>query len=1200
MVMKRNAMRRNLRQSIVKSLGRYIAIVLIIALGAALFVGLLMTKADMVATGQRFMDEQNMFDLRLMNSYGWDWVHLDAVRKLDGIEDAEEVLYLDLIARMNGAQEDTVYRFLAIPERVNKIALRGGRMPQGPNECLIEGFHRDDSILGTTVTIQSSNEEDALESITEHTLTVVGYVATPLYMDMNRGTTSVGNGSLSGFFYVPKQTLDMDYVPEINITIPGDFAVYTDAYNEALEAFSDKIEPELQILADQRLDSVRQEAEDAYQEGLEEYRDGLDEYYEKKAEADQELADARQELLDGEEDIADNEQLLKDGEDQIAAARVTLSENEMTLAQSRTDAYAQMAKANSDLMDNYKTITQNLREVEKGKLEIQTGLIQLEAGIPQLEVGIAQIDSGVEQLKLMIGILDVSIEAAERALEALDKTEDFFDFDIQLPTLPLALRASAAEMEETQPSEPPAEETTVPTEESIPSTEETQPPKEEPEEDSALRDKLEQELQKLYDKRREYQDQLDEVMVQRAELQTQLRELESTKADLEQKDKELDAAKTQLEDGLAAIEAGFLELAAAQVQMENQFSAAESQIKAGYSQLDAREKEIENGWVRLEEGKQELADGWVEYEDGKAEAEQEFADAWQELLEGQEELEDARNIIDGMTDNDVIILDRNSNVGYSNLDSSSDIVQGVSRVFPVFFILVASLVCITTMTRMIDEERTQIGTLKALGYSNAAIIGKYLFYSGSGAILGCLTGVVIGSSVFPMILWEAYKIMLYISDGLVLTVNWWLCAAVLVVYTGVMLFVTWYCCRRTLREEPAELIRPKAPDACKKILLEYLPFWQKISFLNKVTIRNIFRYRQRLAMMLVGIGGCTALLVTGFGLRDSIVNVVDFQFETVTHYDLQVYLRGPVTNEIKTDFLKEIGKDTPHMFFHQSSVELEVDNRVKEIYMISGDDQLSQFLDLHQGEKPLGLPGPDEMVLSVGVAEALNIREGDSVLLRNSDLQELEVTVSGIYDNHVYNYCIVSPGTIEAQWGLPPEKQMAFVSLAEGQDVHQLGAELSELPDVMNVTVSEDMADMVRGMMDALDLVVVVIVFCAGLLAVTVLYNLTNININERVREIATIKVLGFNASETGAYVFKENMTLTVVGSLLGLGLGKLLLLFVMTQIKIDMVWFKAIVLTPSYLWSAALTLFAAVAVDFIFYFKLQKINMAEALKSVE
>ena len=1196
MVMKRNAMRRNLRQSIVKSLGRYIAIVMIIALGAGLFIGLLMTKSDMVATGQRFMDEQNMFDLRLMNSYGWEWEHLEEIRQMDGVVDAEEVLYLDLIARMNGAEEDTVYRFLAIPKTVNKVALRGGRMPEGPDECLIEGFHMDDSVLGSTVTVQPTNEEDSLESVTERTFTVVGYVATPLYMDMNRGTTSVGNGSLTGFFYVQPEALDMDYIPEINITLPGDDAIYTARYNDAMEAAADALETQLQPLADDRLKTVRKEAEEEYQDGLEEYRDGLKEYNEEKAKADRELKDAYQDLLDGEKELEDSEKLLKDGEDQIAKARVDLSKNELTLANSRTEAYAQMSEANTELMDNYKTVSANLRQVESGKLELETGLIQLESGITQLESGIAQIDSGVQQLELMIGLLDMSIEAAEKALGALDAPKEFPDItipDITLPELSIpgiSFDAQMASAEEIVPDEVPEE--TQP--------EETVAPEEPPEPDPDVREEMEKNLQELYDTREEYQKQLEDILEQREELSGQLEELYKTRSDLEAQRAELDAAQRQLEDGMAAIEESFVELAAAQVQMENQLSAAESQIQAGYSQLDAREKEIANGWIRLEEGKQELADGWIEYEDGKKEAEQEFADAWQELLDGKEELDDAKDWIDAMTENDVIILDRKSNVGYNNLESSSDIVQGVSRVFPVFFILVASLVCITTMTRMIEEERTQIGTLKALGYSNAAIIGKYMFYSGSGAIIGCLVGVLAGSTIFPMILWEAYKIMLYITPGLVLTVNFWLCFAVVGVYTTVMLYVTWYCCRKALKEEPAELIRPKAPEAGKKILLEYLPFWPRISFLNKVTIRNIFRYRQRLAMMLIGIGGCTALLLTGFGLRDSIINVVDFQFENITLYDLQVYFREAVTEDVAEDFREDVGPDAKYMFYHQSSVDLDANNRVKEIYMISGGERLSEFIDLHTGKEQIPLPGMNEVVLSVGVAEAMGIDVGDPVVLRNSDMQTLDLKVSGIYDNHVYNYSIVSPQTIAQQWGMPPEEQMAFVRAGEGQDVHLLAAELSDSPDVMNVSVSEDMADMVRNMMDALDLVVVVIVFCAGLLAVTVLYNLTNININERVREIATIKVLGFNASETASYVFKENMTLTVAGSLLGLLLGKLLLMFVMTQIKIDMVWFKTFIMSPSYFISIGLTLFAAVAVDFVFYFKLQKINMAEALKSVE
>lgn len=1199
MVMMKSAMNKNLRQSIIRSLGRYIAIVMIIALGSSLFVGLLMTRSDMVATGQVFMDQQNMFDLRLMNLYGWTEEYLDEISDMEGITDIEKVEYLDLIARVGEDGDNEVYRFITIPEQMNRVNLLGGRMPESDNECLADGFHADDSILGTKIEILAENDEDSLESVTCNTLTVVGYVATPLYMDMNRGTTSVGSGSLTSYFYVTEDVLDLDYIPEINVRIPGTYSIYSEAYNDALEAAADELEPQLQILADRRLVEVRQEAEDAYQDGVKEYEDGLQEYYDKKAEADQELKDAHQELLDAEKEIEDNEKLLKDGQQQIAGAKMTLTESEImlqdskkTLASAKANAYKQLAEANAELISNYKTVSKNLQDVEAGLLQIAAGMAELDAGIVQLESGLAQLDSGIQQLEMMIDLLDTSIEVTENALEMMDQMDNIGGaYNMELPGT-----FSESDSTESDGEDLPED------------SDETEPPEaEDPPIDSSSREELLARLEELKTQRAQYAAQLEDLYAQRAQYGAQLEELKAKKAELEATQAELEANRALLLDAMEQIQQGFIELSFTQLQMENQFAAAEAQIEAGQAQIEAgrkelelREQEIEDGLVKLEEGRQELADGWIEYEDGKAEAEQEFQDAWLELMDGKQELADAREQIDGMMDNDVIILNRNSNVGYLNLDSASNIVQGVSRVLPVFFLLVASLVCITTMTRMIDEERTQIGTLKALGYSNAAIISKYMFYSGSGAIIGCGVGVTLGSTVFPMILWEAYKIMLCISPVIQLTVNWPLCIAVVSVYTAILLLVTWYCCRKALQEVPAELIRPKAPDAGKPLLVERMPFWHRISFLNKVTIRNIFRYRQRLAMMLVGIGGCTALLVTGFGLRDSIVNVVDFQFEEVTLYDLEVAFRDNVTEEGFADFMEELEPGMETMFYHQSSVDMQYEGRAKEIYMIAAGDELTSFIDLHSGSQKIELPGLNEVVLSVGAAEAMGINVGDPVVLRNSEMESLELTVSGIYDNHVYNYSIVHPDTIEKQWGETPKIQMAFVKLGDEHDVHTTAAKLSSLTDIMNVSVSEDLASMVGNMMDALDLVIVVIVVCAGLLAITVLYNLTNININERIREIATIKVLGFNASETAAYVFKENMALTVAGSVFGLGLGYLLLLFVMTQVKIDMVWFKTVVLAPSYVYSIVLTLLSAVVVDFIFYFKLQKINMAEALKSVE
>jgi len=1146
-------MRKNLRQSILKSLGRYIAIVMIIALGAALFVGLLMTKADMVATGQYFMDQQNMFDLRIMNSYGWTREHLEAVCRMEGVEDVEALYYQDLIASI-GEGENAVYRFLSIPENVNQVALRGGRMPQASDECLADGYFFGPEIIGKQVTIRPENDEDALEYMHELQFTVVGYVATPLYMDMNRGTSSVGSGSISQYFFIPPEAMTMDYIPEICVTIPGDYAIYTDRYNDAMEAAADQMEPQLQLLADDRFRQVLQEAQEAYEDGLAEYRDGLVEYAEGKAEAERELADAYQQLLVGEQEILDNEKMLRDGEQQLQHAKLTLMQGQQSLLQgkqelaaAKAEAYQQISATKMEMMEQAQSLMEEIQGLETLLQGYDVDWTNLNTQILPLEASRSFLETNIQTLNAMI-------EATDRTLELLENgfTEDSPESDY------------------------------------IPSI-------------------SDDDLQALRDLRDEYVQERDDLCAQRDEIQSQLDELYAQQSEVNSLKAELENKLNSIKESLAAITESLVTVAAAEMIMNDQFEAAEAQIEVGQAQLEAgqvqiqiQERTIEEGWIALEEGKQELADGWLEYEDGKREAEQELADALVELQDAQAELADGWETLQKMTDNEVIILNRNSNVGYNNLDSSSNIVQGVSRVLPVFFLLVASLVCITTMTRMIDEERTQIGTLKALGYSNAAIIGKYLFYSGSGAVLGCGIGVTLGSTVFPSILWQAYKIMLYIQPGLVLTVNWGLCLTVVAVYTAVLMLVTWYCCRKALQEEPAELIRPKAPDPGKKIFMEYLPVWKHISFLNKVMIRNIFRYRQRLAMMLVGIGGCTALLVTGFGLRDSIVNVVDFQFEDITLYDLEVYFRENVNPEIAADFREKLVPGADAMFYHQSSVDLEYEGRIKEIYMISAGEPLSSYVDLHTGDTPIPLPGINEAVLTVGVAEMLDIEVGDTVKIRNSDFQSLTLTVSGINDNHVNNYAIVAPETIEAQWGEKPSVQMAYVKVPEDQDVHLQGVEISELMEVMNVSVSADMADMVRNMMDALDLVVVVIVVCAGLLAATVLYNLTNININERIREIATIKVLGFRSGETGAYVFKENLTLTVGGAFLGVFLGKLLLMFVMTQIKIDMVWFKTVIMPPTYIISVMLTIVSALIVDFVFYFKLQTINMAEALKSVE
>ena len=1143
MVMKKKAMGKNLTQSILKSFGRYIAIVAIIALGASMFVGLLMTKTDMVATGQVYMDEQNMFDLRIVSSYGWDQDQLDVIRQLPEVQDAEGLLYLDAVAELGGSGKDSVFRFYALPEQVNRVTLRGGRMPRNSNECLIDGYHATDEILGTTITVSAVNEEDTQEALVHDTYTIVGYVSTCLYMDMNRGTTSVGNGKLETYLFIPRGGFDADYFTEIHVTIPGDYEVYTDRYNDAMDAVADRLEPQLEGLADHRFRKVRDEAMQKYWEGMVEYFEGVKEFNEGKREAEQELADAWQEIEDAQREIADGREKIRVAINVLHDAHAEFITKRDQFAELKDNAYKALDRSEELMISGREELIVQIGEKDSRIRELDRELEKLNAQLGPSDEKLQELNDAIAALDTEISVARSGIDAAKEALEIAR----------QYPELNEELIAS-----------------------------------------------LYVEIANLEAQVAEREAERAELEAQRSEIIGGMDEPNRERQNLLEQRSQLASERSALQEALNAVNTGLGEMDNARAEVASRLQDMELQLQDGQRQIDDSWAQIRDSEAQLADAEKELEAGIQEYEDAKAEVEAELADAEQKLKDAKAELEEARDLIEDMDAPSLYILDRNSNVGYGSLDSSSNIVQGVSRVFPVFFLLVAALVCITTMTRMIDEERTQIGTLKALGYTNGEIISKYLIYAGSGAVLGCGLGVLVGSIVFPTILWQAYKIMLYITDGIVLRFNWWLCGIVVAAYTTVMLLVTWYCCRKALAEQPAELIRPKAPEAGKKIFLEYLPFWKHISFLNKVTIRNIFRYRQRFAMMMVGIGGCTALLLTGFGLRDSIVNVVDYQFEEVTVYDLQVYFENHQTDTDQEKFCRKAELNPEDvLFYHQQSMELEFDNMTQEIILMASGEDIRNFIDFHAGKAALELPGVNQVLLSTGVAEAMGVRVGDQVTMRNPDMQTLSLTVTGVYDNHVNNYAIVVPETLEDQWGMVPEKQMALVKTGD-QDVHALSAKITGMLGVMNVTVSEDFADMVGNMMEALDLVVWVIVFCAGLLAAIVLYNLTNININERMREIATIKVLGFNAGETGAYVFKENLSLSAIGSVLGLGLGYFLLQFVMSQIKLNMVWFKAMCLPVSYVLAVTLTMVAACIVDFVFYFRLEKINMAEALKSVE
>lgn len=975
------------------SLGRYMAILAIVMLGVGFFSGLKVTKPAMTETMDSYLRDCDFFDYRLLSTIGFTEEDVESLREWQQTEDVEGTLSVDALAVV-GSDNAAVLKFHALPENINRLTLTAGRMPEAPDECILDAFQAGTEAIGSVVRVTDDNSDDTLEMFKERQYTVVGLADSPLYLNFERGTSSIGDGRVTAFVYIPKASFDCDYLSEIYLTLRGDHMIYSDAYNDMIDAAQDELEDMTGELVRKRYDGLIADAEA-------ELADAQKELDDKKAEAEKELGDALKEIEDGEKEIADGEKEIEDGEKALADAEAEIADKEKELADGR--------------------------------------------------------------------------RALDQAKEALQAQAQMFP-------------ANAAE---------------------------------------------------------------EQIAQAGAQLSAQ----------------------------------------------EAQLDAGEAQLAEARKQAEASRRELEEAKEEIEDARADLAEGRQEYEDAKADYDRETADA-------QRKIDDAGAELDDIEEPDYYVLTRNTNIGYVCFESDSNIVEAVSDAFPLFFFLVAALICMTTMNRMVEEQRTQIGILKALGYGNAAIMGKYAFYAGSAAIVGAAAGFIGGTWMFPKAIWMGYQIMYYLDhidyhfapDMAVISLT-----AALVCSVG----TAYLSCYYELHSVPANLMRPKAPKSGKRIFLEKITFiWRRMKFLHKVSMRNIVRYKKRFVMMVLGISGCTALLVTGFGIKDSVANIADLQYDEIQVYDIGFTLTDDAAESDRERLRTETADDLEQIAFHQEkSVDMDYNGRTKSITLFVPEDpeQTGCFLNLHTKDgKEVAYPQEGEAVVTAKAAQNMGIRVGDEIELRDADMRRLRVRVVGLCENFVYNYVYISKETYTAQMGEEPEYTSAFAVVKEGTDIHKAAAAASKLDKVLAVNVIQDLRERIASMMDSMDYIVLLVIVCAAALALIVLYNLTNINITERIREIATIKVLGFYARETADYVFRENIVLTAIGGLVGLGLGKALHWFVMYHINIDMISFKTYVKPVSYMYSLLLTFGFAMLVNLLMQGKIAKINMTESLKSIE
>ncbi|QFJ55873.1 ABC transporter permease [Pseudobutyrivibrio xylanivorans] len=958
---------RSTLREIKDSLGRYLALMLIIALGVGFFAGLKVTDPAMRTSMHQYLTENEFYDFRLLSSVGFEQQDIDYLKDNLGARYVEESIAFDIITEV----DDTSYvlKAISLPSDINKIVLVDGTLPAKDDECVVDMKLFDSSHIGNTILLSDSNESEDTDKFAYKKYRICGIVKSPLYIQYERGTTTLGTGVLDGFMYVKKGAFDVAYFTDCYVKLDSDPQLYSDEYDQLINDNEDAVQAALDYVANARYQRIVEDA-------TAELDDARKELEDTKAEKGQELSDAKTEL--------------DDAKKKLTSAKKSIS------------------------------------EYEDMESQLQNGLDEMLANINQMEQAMAIDASLVDQA--------------------------------QYQGLVAAYQENSA---------------------------------------------------KLY--------------------------------------------------------------------------TLQSNLK------DAKRK--------YESGKQEYEDGLKEYEDGLQEFNEKIADA-------EAEIDDAQKEIDDIEEATTYLLDRGSNPGYVCFESDSTIVGAIANVFPVFFFLVAALVCMTTMGRMVEDQRTQIGVLKALGYSNASIMGKFVFYSGSAALVGAIIGFILGTISFPKAIWYAYQMMYNTSD-----VDYYFSPVMLTISFIVAVIcsvgVTVITCRYEMAEMAASLMRPKAPKAGKRIFLEYIPFfWNRLKFLKKVSLRNIFRYKGRLVMMVLGIGGCTALLVAGFGIYDSIADIAVNQYTNISLYDMDITLKNGADGTVPV--VEKYGyNEEQYLLYYHTSVDLEAGKHKKNIYLnvYEDDVNLASFIDMHDRKKntiSINELKDNQVIINHGLCDRYGIKLGDRITLSSEDLQPATFVVAGINQNFINNNVYMTRSVYENSFGALPERKNLYLNIEESEDAHEIGAKLMNEKEITVVSSSVDMLDRVENMMASLNIIIYLVIGCAMALAAVVVYNLTNINISERVREIATVKVLGFYKEETRSYVFRENILLAFMGAAVGLGLGKLLHAFVMSEIVVDLITFDVRVTVLSYGLSFILTIVFTFIINMLMGKKLEEISMTESLKAVE
>ena len=1198
--MKKKALRKDFYMEIRKSMGRFLSIFFIVAIGCAFFAGIRSSEPDMRYSGDAYFDRKNLMDLQVISTMGLTDEDVESIEKLDGIEKAEAGYSVDALCTEGDNQ--IVMHVMSLLPSMNQVQVENGRLPEKSDECVVDADFLSKSTLkiGDRVTLSSGTDKPVTDSLKEDTFTIVGSVSSPCYIGFQRGSTTIGSGNISAFLCVPEESFCMEVYTEIYAQVKG---------AEKLTAFTDQY--------DQRIDSVMKEVE-AIKEEREKAR-----YDEIVTEASEKLADAEKEITDAEAEL---EQGKAEAQEKLTAAREKLENAQKELEQAKKElasSQAKIASSKEELEQAQKELNESSGKIAAGEKELNEKSIALATLKEQKDTLQGQL-AALEQQKEELSGQKTTLEAQKRTLQEGQK--NLLDTQAVLQQQISRLKAEKEDLNA----------------EGIRLSEEKETLQKEYEElKSQYEASGDTEILKQVEAKKA---QLDEVNAKIAENsakieqnKTLLETVESQMDPLEEKLVQMKNGLEQTETALEKISAGLSEIEAGQEQMQTgltqmesyissgefQLQAAREQLESGKNQILSGQRQIEDAKKRIADGEEQiqagikqiqdgetgLADGWIEYQDGERQANAEIADGEAQIADAKVQLADAKKEIEQIEKPTWYIYDRSHLPEYSGYGDNADRMKAIGEVFPLIFFLVAALIGLTTMTRMVEEERTLIGTLKALGYSKKSIAAKYLGYAVLATLTGGIFGVMIGEKILPYIIITAYKIMYRHLPDVEIPYNLYYGVLACVAALLCTVAATIFSCMKELKEQAAELMRPPAPKQGKRVFLEYIPFlWKRLNFTWKSTVRNLMRYKKRFFMTIFGIGGCMGLMLVGFGLKDSISSIVPLQYEDIQLYDGNVILQSDVTMQEKQEVYEALEKNSQVVATAEDllqKITIEHDGVSKEVYLNVPEnvEKFSDFVVLQDRTTKEKYQLTDKgAVLTEKMAKELGVSAGDTVTIKEENEKERTVKISQICENYMSHYLYMTPAVYKAAYGKEPEYNSIYYR-TEGRttkEAESVGEAALKLDGALSVSYTTELRQQVDDMLQSLDIVIVVLIISAGMLAFVVLYNLNNINITERKRELATLKVLGFYDKEVTEYVYRENILLTLIGSVFGMLLGKILHRFIIVTVEIDSVMFGRNINTISFVYAFLLTVVFSLFVNGVMYFKLKKINMVESLKSVE